>query len=108
LFQRKVKHISKTVAKAGLGWNWPTDSIPLSSIIWFNNSLYASVGDRREETGRSRGGILRSSDEGLTWLRSDNGIDLGSPTSDLCHYNGVIYASAGLNKKMDMLGFISL
>ena len=93
-------HISKNDGK-----NWTIggiglpNSIPISGIISFNNSLYASVGDRQEETGAIRGGIYRSDDEGMTWSPSDNGIDERSPISSICLQDSILYASAGFEQK---------
>jgi hypothetical protein len=80
------------------------DSIPISSVISVNNILYASLGDRQEESGSLRGGIFLSTDGGLNWIKSDAGIDSRSPISDLGVYDGVLIASAGFEQKTGYVG----
>jgi photosystem II stability/assembly factor-like uncharacterized protein len=69
------------------------DSIPVSMVISFSNSLFASVGNRQDVSGQIGGGIFRSYDEGLTWISSDMGIDSNTKVSSLCTYQNTIFSS---------------
>lgn len=98
-------YISKNYGKDWtLGGIGLPDSIPISGIISLDSLLYASLGDRQEETGTLRGGIYCSADEGLTWYPSDNGIDKRSPISSICLQGSIIYSSAGFEQKNGYTG----
>lgn len=83
----------------GLTWlstgNGLPDSIPVSSIIKYNNSLIASIGNRQDASGQAGGGIFRSDDSGSNWKRSDSGLIAGSKVSCINVKGNVIFASAG-------------
>ncbi|MDN3585055.1 hypothetical protein QWY86_00100 [Pedobacter aquatilis] len=93
---KKASYISKNKGKNWLlaGKGLPTH-IPISGVVEFNNLLFASLGDRQEESGKVRGGIYFSRDDGLTWYRSDKGIDTNSPISSILLQDTSLYASAG-------------
>lgn len=81
----------------GVTWNkcgsGLPDSIPVSMVICFRNSLLASVGNRQDASGQIGGGIFRSDDEGITWIRSDKGIDSNTKVSSLCTYQNTLFSS---------------
>ncbi len=72
------------------------DSIPISSVIKFNNSLVASIGNRQDASTQSGGGIFRSDDKGLTWIRSDIGIKYNTKVNNICIYKNKLLASTGI------------
>lgn len=102
----------KFISKNG-GESWKTggvglpSSIPISDIISINHSLYASLGDRQDETGKIRGGIYRSEDEGMNWFESDTGVDKQSPISSISFQDSIFFASAGFEQKNGYTGIYS-
>ena len=71
------------------------DSIPISGIIKYNNSLIASVGNRQDASGQAGGGIFRSEDDGSNWRRSDSGLITGSKVSCINVKGNVLFAGTG-------------
>lgn len=71
------------------------DSIPISEMVELNGKLFASIGDPQDAAGTMGGGIYKSTDNGLNWKRSDQGIDQNTKVSDLVVLNETIYASTG-------------
>lgn len=90
LFVSKDQGLTWTITGGGL-----PDSIPISGIIKYKNSLIASVGNRQDASGQAGGGIFRSEDNGSNWQRSDSGLIAGSKVSCINVKGDVIFASAG-------------
>jgi photosystem II stability/assembly factor-like uncharacterized protein len=84
------KDHGSTWMKCGIGL---PDSIPVSAIIASKKSLFASVGNRQDASGQNGGGIFRSDDDGLTWIRSDNGIHNNTKVSGIVKYDNLLFAS---------------
>lgn len=90
LYVSKNQGLTWTITGGGL-----PDSIPISDIIKYKNSLIASVGNRQDASGQAGGGIFRSEDDGSNWRRSDSGLIAGSKVSCINVKGNVIFASAG-------------
>ncbi|RZK57102.1 MAG: hypothetical protein EOO87_03815, partial [Pedobacter sp.] len=102
--------ISKTYLSKDAGKTWQIGgkglprNLPISAIKLIKNILFASLGNRQEETGQIRGGIYKSNDEGETWTKTDNGIDVKSPITDLIEVNNDLIACAGYEHKNGYVG----
>lgn len=83
----------------GLSWSSDVsglpDSIPLSAIVDLNGILFASVGDPQDAARTIGGGIYKSEDDGLTWLKSDNGLSENTKVSDLTLIDNILFVSTG-------------
>jgi len=101
---------SGTFISSDNGKNWALggrglpNTNPISGIISFKNILYASIGDRQDESGILRGGVFRSEDDGYTWFPSDVGIDKKSPISSICLRDSIFYVSAGFEQENGFVG----
>jgi photosystem II stability/assembly factor-like uncharacterized protein len=83
----------------GLSWSTNVsglpDSIPLSAIVELKGILFASVGDPQDAARTTGGGIYKSEDDGLTWLKSDNGLSENTKVSDLTRIENTLFVSTG-------------
>ena len=83
------------------GISWSTnvsglpDSIPLSAIVELKGILFASVGDPQDAARTTGGGIYKSEDDGLTWLKSDNGLSENTKVNDLTLIDNTLFVSTG-------------
>ena len=83
------------------GISWSTnviglpDSIPVSAIVELKGILFASVGDPQDAARTIGGGIYKSDDDGLTWLKSDNGLSENTKVSDLTLIENRLLISTG-------------
>ncbi|MCB0476043.1 MAG: hypothetical protein KDC69_10220, partial [Flavobacteriaceae bacterium] len=71
------------------------DSIPISAMVDFKGTLFASIGDPQDAALTIGGGIYKSEDLGLTWTRSDEGISPNTKVTDLTILENTIFASTG-------------
>ena len=71
------------------------DSIPVSAIVDFKGTLFASIGDPQDAALTIGGGIYKSEDLGLTWTRSDEGISPDTKVTDLTILENTIFTSTG-------------
>ncbi|MBC2838624.1 hypothetical protein [Robiginitalea sp. SC105] len=76
------------------------DSIPVSAVVELKDVLFASVGDPQDAARRTGGGIYKSTDDGLTWDKSDNGLSENTKVSDLTFIENTLYVSTGYQIKI--------
>lgn len=102
--------VNKTYLSKDQGKSWEIggkgllQNLPISAVTSINNTLFVSLGNRQEEIGQIRGGIYKSNDEGETWTKTDNGIDVKSPITDLIAINNDLIACAGYEQKNGYVG----
>lgn len=83
------------------GLSWSTNvsglpnTIPISAIVELKGNLFASLGDPQDAARTIGGGIYKSVDEGLTWLKSDDGISQNTKVSDLTLVGNTLFVSTG-------------
>ncbi|RZJ82356.1 MAG: hypothetical protein EOO47_00895 [Flavobacterium sp.] len=105
-----ASNAEKTYISKNEGKNWYIGGyglpkgLPISTVIAKDNILYASLGNRQEETGATRGGVYSSTDNGLNWTKSDQGIDVKSPITNLIVVGNDLIASAGFEQKNGYVG----
>jgi photosystem II stability/assembly factor-like uncharacterized protein len=84
---------------SGLSWSANVsglpDTIPISAIVELKGNLFASVGDPQDAARTIGGGIYKSVDDGLTWLKSDNGLSENTKVSDLTIIENTLFVSTG-------------
>ncbi|MGB5204638.1 WD40/YVTN/BNR-like repeat-containing protein [Eudoraea sp.] len=83
------------------GQSWSTnvsglpDTISVSGIVALNGNLFASVGDPQDAARITGGGIFKSEDDGLTWIKSDNGLSENTKVSDITIIDNTLFVSTG-------------
>ena len=99
-FHRSLDH-GKTWHKLVYGL---PDSIPVSGMVEAKGTLFASLGDPQDAARTKGGGIYKSVDNGLNWVRSDKGLSTNTKVSDITRIGNSLFVSTGYPIKIGSRG----
>lgn len=98
LFASTITHLYRSV-DGGENWqkhdNGLPDSISVSSVIAAGGVLFASVGSVQPVDAKPGGGVFCSLDDGLSWIRSDQGMDENTRVNNIVTSGDTLYVGTG-------------